>query len=299
MSCLDIGSESALAAKLKIRNISDANDESDSGVDTDDLIESDDCDPTSFSHIPVEIVEYILSLVPDPISQRRFSQVCRLWRDAVFRLRWLKLLSFERRIHLRLPLAGSLHEIHGNKGFSLLLTVTSPVLLAGVAIFLPYRDNFEFDVRGQVDLLQHGTPHIGPHGEILSRINFNISRDTGRSWQEDCRGENPLCLQGPWQNTRPGGTLAGGCIGLHPFPLIFPALVELQTGVRYLLRLYMLAVNNDQIVSDTVGTVWGFQGVPRRKPDPEQNHFRWFQVYRQGLSSSVSSGQFPIIYYIS
>ena len=39
----------------------------------------------------------------------------------------------------QLSLPGSLHEVHGNQGFSLLLCVDSPVLLAGAAVFLPYR----------------------------------------------------------------------------------------------------------------------------------------------------------------
>ena len=39
----------------------------------------------------------------------------------------------------RLPLASSLHEVQPGQGFSLLLCVDSPVLLAGTAVFLPYR----------------------------------------------------------------------------------------------------------------------------------------------------------------
>ena len=66
-------------------------------------------------------------------------EVCRQWRETVMRLRWLRLMSWERKVHLRLPLAGSLHEVAGEEGFSLLLTVSSPVLLAGTAVFLPHR----------------------------------------------------------------------------------------------------------------------------------------------------------------
>lgn len=66
------------------------------------------------------------------------TQVCKLWRFTVLRLRWLSLLSFERKLHLRLPIAGSLHEVT-NSVFSLLLCVDTPVLLAGTAVFLPYK----------------------------------------------------------------------------------------------------------------------------------------------------------------
>ena len=62
-----------------------------------------------------------------------------MWRETVTRLRWLRLMSFQRKFHLRLPLAGSLQEVPGHQGFSLLLSVDSPVLLAGTAVFLPSR----------------------------------------------------------------------------------------------------------------------------------------------------------------
>ena len=35
---------------------------------------------------------------------------------------------------------------------------------------------------------------------------------------------------------------------------------------------------SQKIITEDVGTVWGFQGVPRRKTDPDQNFFRWYQV---------------------
>ena len=35
---------------------------------------------------------------------------------------------------------------------------------------------------------------------------------------------------------------------------------------------------SQKIITEDVGTVWGFQGVPRRKADPDQNFFRWYQV---------------------
>ena len=34
------------------------------------------------------------------------------------------------------------------------------------------------------------------------------------------------------------------------------------------------------VVSEKVGTVWGYEGLPRRhrRDTEDQNHFRWFQV---------------------
>ena len=40
-------------------------------------------------------------------------KVCKLWRSTVLRLRWLRLVTWERMMHLRLPLASSLHETGG------------------------------------------------------------------------------------------------------------------------------------------------------------------------------------------
>jgi len=42
------------------------------------------------------------------------------------------------------------------------------------------------------------------------------------------------------------------------------------------------------------------QGVPKIpiQIENQENSFRWKQVYRKGLSSSTSSGQFPLLYYI-
>ena len=80
---------------------------------------------------------------------------------------------------------------------------------------------------------------------------------------------------------------------------MFPGVLELEPGVRYLLSLTMGEDRQDGGITDQLGTVWGYQGVPRRRRTEHQNHFRWFQVYRHDQRSSVTSGQFPIIYYIA
>ena len=37
-------------------------------------------------------------------------------------------------------------------------------------------------------------------------------------------------------------------------------------------------ISDYRTITENVGTVWGFQGVPRRKNDLDQNFFRWYQV---------------------
>jgi hypothetical protein len=58
--------------------------------------------------------------------------------------------------------------------------------------------------------------------------------------------------------------------------------------LRYLLSLRMRCrtrgeEQTDSAPSPTLGTVWGFQGVPRRTSGPDQHHFRWFQVTQLSL----------------
>jgi hypothetical protein len=59
---------------------------------------------------------------------------------------------------------------------------------------------------------------------------------------------------------------------------------------RYLLSLRMRCrirgeEQADSASSPTLGTVWGFQGVPRRTSGPDQHHFRWFQVTKLPITN--------------
>merc|ERR1719468_119422 len=207
------------------------------------------------SNIPLEVLELILAQLTDPISQRRLGQVCKLWRSTVLRLRWLRLVTWERMMHLRLPLASSLHETGGKdkQGFSLLLCVDSPVLLAGTAVFLPYRDNVRHDVSGNIRLVRHGTAHQGPVGQEVLTHQFQLTREQAMEWQEDCHGQTKSCMQGPVQERAEadtGGTLGARCQGLHPLPVMFHCVLELEPGVRYLLSLSLVEESGGCLVSE-------------------------------------------------
>ena len=144
-----------------------------------------------------------------------------------------------------------------------------------------FRENLQGDVSGEVQLVRHGTPHVGPVGDKVISSAFHVSREKALQWQQDCDGKTFACLQGPWMTNTSGqgGTLGGTCKGLHPMPVMFNCVMELEPGTRYLLTLKMAEEKGGVVVSDKIGTVWGFQGVPRRKKGPDQNHFRWFQVH--------------------
>ena len=159
------------------------------------------------------------------------------------------------------------------------------------------RDKVEHDVLGRVLVTRHGTAHQGPVGQQVVSEEFSVGRAAALAWQENCGGSRQSCMQGPSEGQ--GGTLGGHCQGLHPLPVMFPDLLELEPGVNYLLSLNMVEVMDGVSVRGQMGTVWGYQGVPRRRRSDQQNYFRWFTVHRPGLRSSLTGGQFPIIYYIA
>ena len=88
---------------------------------------------------------------------------------------------------------------------------------------------------GSIQLLRHGTAHQGPVGEEVIREEFFISKEKVLEWQEDCSQgqENKSCLQGPWLDSDTGGTLSAQCRGLHPLPIMFHCVLELEPGVRH------------------------------------------------------------------
>ena len=142
------------------------------------------------------------------------------------------------------------------------------------------RDHLHSDVSGEVQLVRHGTAFAGPVGEKIISSAFHVTREKALEWQQDCEGKTFACLQGPWLSNSPGqgGTLGISCKGLHPMPVMFSCVMELEPETRYLLTLKMAEEKGGVVGSDKIGTVWGFQGVPRRKKGSDQNHFRWFQV---------------------
>ena len=150
------------------------------------------------------------------------------------------------------------------------------------------------NLEGEVAVVQHGISHPGPVGPTLSSASFLVCQDSER------------CLPCP-------------CI--RPLPLMLPHLAELQPGTDYLLTLHLHQVLDSEHGGsegpggkmmgsqesrtqkvDEGGSVWGYKGPPTRRQgevEAMQKNFRWFQVQRPDLASSVGSAQFPIIYYIS
>ena len=80
------------------------------------------------------------------------------------------------------------------------------------------------------------------------------------------------------------------CMGLHPLPVIFKSQipVELHPGTNYEVHLEMEYIGMG--VGD-METVWGGDGAE------EVDGVRFTKVIRQGVASSITCGQIPIIYY--
>ena len=101
------------------------------------------------------------------------------------------------------------------------------------------------------------------------------------------------CLPGPWMETRSNDNSV--CNGIHPFPVFFESSIIIFPSIKYEISLFLSWKNK---ISETVTTIWGFQGVPKIQIPLQDQVFNWQQVYRKGLSSSVTSGQFPMVMYI-
>ena len=102
-----------------------------------------------------------------------------------------------------------------------------------------------------------------------------------------------VCLSGPWMANR--NLNLSSCNGIHPFPIFFESSLIIWPSIKYEISLFLSWKKRN---SESVTTIWGFQGVPKIKIPFQEPIFYWQQEYRKGLSSSVSSGQFPIAMYI-
>ena len=149
--------------------------------------------------LPVEVLEKIFANLPSIVDQIALTQVCHFWREIVLGLRQFNrkrktningrqqprknpMSTVDRHVYVRLPVAGSLNEGHGNEGFAVIfqLQCNLPILLCGVSIFLPHpsfikasnapvsrkqKGDWCEDLMVTVLLHEHATAQIGPIGE--------------------------------------------------------------------------------------------------------------------------------------
>ena len=254
------------------------------------------------SDLPVEVLEHIFSFLSSPADQQVLCSVSWTWKEVVDRMRaYSKAPSFsrfEQNVYVRLPVAGSLNEGHGNEGFGVIVSVDSEILLAGVAIFLPYgEENLSLfmpdQLKARVRLSEHAVSQIGPIGLELVESTLRLSKKLIRFWNSElnCGSVNKTgsrqsfkCMPGPWMGqdsrSRNSRTQILTCNSIHPYPIFFSKSVILRPGVRYLLSLGMWWEQDGEEVSRPVTTIWGFQGVPKiQVPLKNQGSFRWKQVF--------------------
>lgn len=256
---------------------------------------------STINELPNEVLELIFDQLSSAFDFFQLCLVCKRWLAIIRQMR-----SFARHgqgVYLRLPAAGSVNESHGNEGFAVIFQTMQDILLCGLAVFLPHgeeNDQRFANLHIKVGLQAHGVSQIGPVGQIITQIEETLNYKQVQEWTgpKGCaKGEGNkdrlslFCLPGSSWKTH--NNRKDSCSGIHPYPLFFATSQPLIPGVKYLLSLQM----SYGIDENNVATIWGFQGVPRIKRTGE-DLFRWKQVYRRGLSSSVSSGQFPVLYFI-
>ena len=216
--------------------------------------------------------------------QQRLCLVCWLWKDVVSRMRTLARLNnfsrFDQRVHLRLPVAGSLNEGHGNEGFGVIVSVETEILLSGVGIFLPFgEENLSASmpdrIKVRVGLSEHAVSQIGPDGPRICDSVQRLTKKEIRAWnsEDNCRKltkteprKSFVCIDGPWMSnetrarvTGLSSCLSSSCRSIHPYPVFFTEAAVLTPGVRYLLSMTMAWEQDEEEVARPVTTIWGFQ----------------------------------------
>jgi hypothetical protein len=88
--------------------------------------------------------------------------------------------------YIRLPVAGSLDETHGNEGVSVILQTTRQnLILCGVAVFLPHATENQQKYSSliiDITLCEHGVSQYGPVGAQLAEIKVEISKKDVIQW---------------------------------------------------------------------------------------------------------------------
>ena len=211
--------------------------------------------------LPAEVLEHIFSFLTTPSDQQRLCGVSWLWRDVVIRMRALTkststtttttartFSKFEQRVYVRLPVAGSLNEGHGNDGFAVILSVDSEILLSGLGIFLPSDVSDAYtpvQLTARVQLSEHAVSQIGPIGPVICESVSRLNKNEIWFWnsEENCSRfktetrQSFKCMSGPRQSSEL--SKSSKCHSIHPYPIFFDQSVTLSPGVRYLLSLFM------------------------------------------------------------
>ena len=187
--------------------------------------------------------------------------------------------KFEKRIYLRLPVAGSLNEGHGNEGFGLIFSVDTELLFSGVGMFLPFgEENLSVSmpdrIKARISLNEHAVSQVGPIGHKICESVQILTKREIRFWnsEQNCskldknglKRKSFLCIDGPWMTNSSRSKLSGPgsnpcCRSIHPYPVFFTQSVILVPGVRYLLSMIMTWEQDGEEVARPVTTIWGFQ----------------------------------------
>ena len=139
--------------------------------------------------LPSEILENIFKHLPSATEQQNIRLVCKRWLDIVEQMRRTPptktYSTFDSLTYIRLPAAGSLNEIHGNKGFAVILHSFQEVIICGVAVFLPHAKENEqaFDsLIIEVKINEHGASQVGPVGQPICSVTKSLTKSEVLNW---------------------------------------------------------------------------------------------------------------------
>jgi len=203
---------------------------------------------------------------------------------------------------IRVKYPNSLHRLHKEAAlssrqpaFQLDMVVDRPILLLGIAVFLPHGENIQGDVSifvgASVKVCDETSEETTrerrvevSRNQMLSHSSMCIDRTNGQ------KKVDKECYPPPghlYQHRK----AKRHCLGLHPLPVMFS--LPLEVPKKTVCRLKLLMEYKD---GGTVETVWG--GGGQEKLNSGKSSFHFIRVIGEDVRSSVTSGQIPLLYYL-
>ncbi len=193
-------------------------------------------------------------------------------------------------------------DAHHAPEFGVLMSVSRPILLLGVAVFLPHGDHIVDDIRITVAVHEHAVAHAGPFGKPLMlpeavtlgrkhQLEHSarcIDHELGTKTRHDV-----VCYLPP-QSIKSQRKFKRRCFGVHPWPILFSESLEILSDRAYCIVIALAFVRR----AEAVECVWGEGGESEFRAERGVRFF-FDKLHRQShLRSSVSRGQIPIIFYV-
>ena len=186
--------------------------------------------------------------------------------------------------------------------FGLLFHTSKSIIILGAAIFLPHGENIpSADLKMTLSLCEHGTSRQGPFGRPLTSTSLTLTRKDQLDHADMCiehefglkKKPEVICYPPP-SGISSQRKYKRRCLGIHPFPVMFPASQEICRDRSHFLSLKIFTAGDFWAAE----TVWGGGGAPEVYGDDGVTFYFHQMTSRQGIRSSVTNGQIPILFYV-